>query len=369
MDSNYNFTSVFSPSTYYCIAFIYFLLVVIPFVLNSIVLLTFIMDRSLVLPGNVFVINIAVADWLMAVISSPLGLAANISLAWSLGKTTCIYYGFVTTLLGLGVMLQHTAFAIDRYLVVSRPMESQVTMSRMLVVTGSLWTFALIWSLCPLFGWSAYVPEGGNIACSIRWQSSLGSDAAYIICLFVFFYFGPLAVIFTSYSRLFVNVRQMTKNAQKLWGPNAAATLETVQASWKMAKVALVMVIGYLFAWTPYAIVSLYSAFANPDNVSLLLAAVPALFAKTSTFYNPLIYFFTYKAFRESLLKTWQRYRNRNAVQPFHSASSRAFVVSQRDTRTNAFERSTSVEEIALSSISHCRWNDWSAGIHSEESL
>ena len=336
---------VLSPTTYHLIAFVYILLALASISLNSIVLLTFIMDRSLIFPANVLVLSIAIADWLMGVMINPLGGAANASGSVWFKETTCTFYGFVSTFLGLGTMLHHAAFAVDRYLVLSRPMEAQHSMGRMVTVVLSLWGFALMWSVFPLVGWSAYVPEGGRIACSLRWQSTQSGDTFYVICLFVFFYFIPLTTILICYTLMFLNVRYMTRNAQRIWGSNAAATLETVRAAWKMAKIGMVMVVGFFFAWTPYAAVSFHAAFVSSD-ISTIAAAFPSMLAKTSNFYNPIIYFFAYKAFRESLLKLWRRYRNRNAVMPFNQASNTAFVVNSTATRN--LNDSTSVEEITL---------------------
>lgn len=340
-----------SPTGYHSIATVYFLLALASFSLNSIVILTFVLDRSLLFQTNLLVLSIAISDWLMGVVANPMGGAANASGSASFGPgTSCTFYGFFTTLLGLGSMLHHAAFAVDRYLVISRPMDGPHTIVRMLTVIGSLWAFALMWSVFPLLGWSAYVPEGGDIACSIRWQSTRSADTSYIACLFIFFYFIPLALIVSCYSFMFSHVRYMTRNAQRMWGANAAATLETVQASWRMAKVGLTMVIGFFFAWTPYAVVSFYAAFGSADNVPILVAAIPSLFAKTSTLYNPIIYFFTYKAFRESLVSSWRRHRNRNGIQPvlpsINQHSNQALVVNSGNSRHRG--NSTSVEDVPM---------------------
>ena len=348
MEAGADAPTVLSPTAHHSIAFIYFFLFLASFTLNSIVILTFIMDRSLLFPANLLILSIAISDWLMGVVSDNMGGAANASRDWSFSEKSCTFYAFFTTLLGLGTMLHHAAFALDRYMVISRPMKANHSMVRVLTVIGCLWAFALIWSLFPLLGWSAYGPEAGNISCSIRWQSNRSTDTSYIICLFIFFYFVPLSIIVTCYTFMFKNVKYMTRNAQKIWGANAAATLETVQASWKMAKIGLVMVAGFFFAWTPYAIVSFYSAFGSAEAVPILVAAIPSLIAKTSSTYNPIIYFFSYKSFRESLVKSWRRYRNRNMVQPFNQASETGFVIGSRLSRANNTFDSTSVEVITL---------------------
>ena len=48
------------------------------------------------------------------------------------------------------------------------------------------------------------------------------------------------------------------------------------------------MIISFLLAWTPYSIVSLMTTFGK--SVSPPAALIPALIAKSSTCYNPVIY-------------------------------------------------------------------------------
>ena len=65
----------------------------------------------------------------------------------------------------------------------------------------------------------------------------------------------------------------------------------------------VMMCAAYLFAWTPYAIVSLKATFGDPTQVTYLEAAIPSVIAKTATVYNPLIYVSMNEKFRRCLLK------------------------------------------------------------------
>ncbi|KAK2822467.1 hypothetical protein Q5P01_022532 [Channa striata] len=47
---------------------------------------------------------------------------------------------------------------------------------------------------------------------------------------------------------------------------------------------------SFFAAWSPYAVVSMWAAFGHIDNIPPLAFAVPAMFAKSSTIYNPIIY-------------------------------------------------------------------------------
>lgn len=47
---------------------------------------------------------------------------------------------------------------------------------------------------------------------------------------------------------------------------------------------------GFLIAWIPYAVVSVISAFGEPDSVPIAASVIPTLLAKSSAMYNPIIY-------------------------------------------------------------------------------
>ncbi|XP_016865903.1 opsin-5 isoform X4 [Homo sapiens] len=58
----------------------------------------------------------------------------------------------------------------------------------------------------------------------------------------------------------------------------------------KLTKVAMLICAGFLIAWIPYAVVSVWSAFGRPDSIPIQLSVVPTLLAKSAAMYNPIIY-------------------------------------------------------------------------------
>lgn len=300
-------TKAISTQTYYVIAGVYALLTVTAIGLNTPVLITFIKDRRLRTPSNRLILSMAVGDWLHVVLAYPLGVVSNAFLDWHvMVGASCSWYAFITTFLSFGIMLHHATFAIERAVVIKNAATSLSVGRKLQFVIFGIWGFALLWSCFPLFGWSAYVPEGGSTICSIRWQSSNPHDIAFTACIFIIFFVGPIVAMVTAYSMIFYNVKKMKRSAHGLWGENAVPTLEVIEAETKTARMAFIMSFCFLFAWTPYAVVSLYAVIGRPDKVSPLVATLPALFAKTSACYNPVIYFFRFEKFRESLRKIMQ---------------------------------------------------------------
>ena len=62
---------------------------------------------------------------------------------------------------------------------------------------------------------------------------------------------------------------------------------------------------GFLIAWTPYVIVSFWSMFHSleQDHMAPVITLLPCLFAKSSTVYNPFIYFIFQRTSSHKLLR------------------------------------------------------------------
>ena len=296
-------TEELSEQVYYAIASVYVVLAVIAFIFNTLVLVVFTKDSSLRSHSNILILSIAIGDWIQAVVAYPLGVIGILSKSWQTTGTTCSCYGFIVAFLSFSTMLHHATFAIERAIVIKFSFSFSIVNKLKYIIVG-LWLFALIWSSLPLIGWSGYAPEGGRSVCSIDWQSSDPSAVAYICCIFVLFFVAPFITMVASYCSIYRNVKRMTQTAHNIWGEYAAQTLETILAESRTARMACIMSFCFLFAWTPYAAVSLYAIIRAPEPaISPLMATLPALFAKTAPCYNPLIYFMLFKKFRSSLRK------------------------------------------------------------------
>ncbi|XP_068727126.1 melanopsin-like isoform X1 [Montipora capricornis] len=298
-------TESISTHARFIIAGVYALLAIIAIGLNTPVLLTFFKDPRPRVPSNKLILSITVGDWLHAVLAYPVGVIANASQSSrGLSGIACTWYGFITVFLSFGVILHHATFAIERAIVIQYATTSWTNARTLHFVITALWGFALMWSSFPLFGWSAYVPD--VVLCTLHWQSDDLLDRAFVYCIFSLFFFVPILIMVTSYCKIFRNVKKMTQNARDLWGEKAFPTQEAIQSQKKVARMAFIMSICFLFAWTPYAAVSLYAFFWKPKRMTPYVSIIPALFAKTSACFNPVIYFMLLKTFRESLRKTIQ---------------------------------------------------------------
>lgn len=63
------------------------------------------------------------------------------------------------------------------------------------------------------------------------------------------------------------------------------------------------MCLGFLAAWTPYAVLALWALLGDASQVPALAFVLSAVFAKSSTLYNPLVYLLLKPSFHQLLSK------------------------------------------------------------------
>ncbi|XP_049943409.1 pinopsin-like [Schistocerca serialis cubense] len=231
-------------------------------------------------PLNVILFNLVCSDFSVALLGNPLTLAAAVAHRWIFGRTMCVIYGFFMSLLGISSIATLTVLAFERYVMISRPFQARRLSRRgAALLVAAIWLYSLLLTAPPLLGWGDYVHEAANISCSVNWESRTLGATSYIVFLFAMGLVVPVAVISFSYLNI---VRTLKKN-----------TLRSGRATRAESRVALmvaVMIAAFLLAWTPYSALALLIAFGDHRLVSPGLAVVPALVAKSSICYNPLIY-------------------------------------------------------------------------------
>uniref|UniRef100_A0A3Q2CQT6 Melanopsin-A-like n=1 Tax=Cyprinodon variegatus TaxID=28743 RepID=A0A3Q2CQT6_CYPVA len=248
-------------------------------------------SRSLRTPANMFIINLAVTDLLMCITQSPIFFTTSMHKRWIFGEKGCELYAFCGALFGICSMITLMVIAIDRYFVITRPLTSIGVLSRKraLLILMVAWAYSLGWSLPPFFGWSAYVPEGLLTSCTWDYMTFTPSVRAYTMLLFIFVFFLPLFIIIYCYIFIFRAIRSTNQAVGKISGSthshsssrDSVKTFHRLQNEWKMAKIALIVILLYVISWSPYSAVALTAFCLSRSLFQLLLSLsrfVPAEF-------------------------------------------------------------------------------------------
>nr|QWV42705.1 long wavelength sensitive opsin [Macrolycus sp. CRS 2021] len=281
---------------------------VISFAGNAMVMYIFATTKTLRSPSNMLVINLAFSDFLMMLTMSPAMVINCVNETWVLGPFMCELYGMFGSLFGCASIWTMVAIALDRYNVIvkglsAQPLTHKGAAFRLLLV----WLFGVVWTVAPMFGWNRYVPEGNMTACGTDYLTKDWLSRSYILVYSFFVYFLPLFTIIYSYwfivKAVAAHEKSMREQAKKmnvasLRSSEAAAT----SAEFKLAKVALMTIALWFFAWTPYLVTN-YTGIFEGAKISPLATIWCSLFAKANAVYNPIVYGISHPKYRQALQK------------------------------------------------------------------
>ncbi|XP_043284815.1 rhodopsin-like [Venturia canescens] len=269
-----------SHASYFGIAVALGIIGVAGFTMNFMVVLVIIKDsQALWTPINVIILNLVVGDALVAVLGNPVAFISAINEGWYWNHQVCIWYAFLMSTIGLASIGNLTVMAVERWLLVARPMNS-FSINFALRVASGVWIYALCLSLPPLLGWGSYGPEAGNVSCSVSWEvhDPETMSESYITFLMTFGLVVPVIVISTSYFAIILTLKKVKRRAGGRGRREA-----------KVTKMVALMIIAFLVAWTPYAALAMAAQYFNV-SLPAEIAVIPSLLAKSSICYNPIIY-------------------------------------------------------------------------------
>lgn len=146
-------------------------------------------------------------------------------------------------------------------------------------------------------------------SCSFDTYTTTTNHKTYILGSCFFLYAFPIIIIVGCYAGIVKAVfrhedelRQQAKrmNVTSLRSNNSDQTGQTIpSAEIRAAKVAVINITLWIFAWTPFTVVSMVGTWLDPSFVTPIMSEVPIVCAKTSAVYNPIIYALSHPKYRE----------------------------------------------------------------------
>nr|AAD30520.1 RH2 opsin [Latimeria chalumnae] len=276
-----------------------FLLIILGFPINFLTLLVTFKHKKLRQPLNYILVNLAVASLFMVVFGFTVTFYSSLNGYFVLGPMGCAMEGFFATLGGQVALWSLVVLAIERYIVVCKPMGNfRFASSHAIMGIAFTWIMALACAAPPLVGWSRYIPEGLQCSCGPDYYT-LNPDfhnESYVMYLFLVHFLLPIIIIFFTYGRLICKVKEAAAQQQE--------SASTQKAEKEVTRMVILMVIGFLTAWVPYASAAFWIFCNRGAEFTATLMTVPAFFSKSSCLFNPIIYVLLNKQFRNCMITT-----------------------------------------------------------------
>ncbi|XP_018592857.2 opsin 9 isoform X1 [Scleropages formosus] len=232
---------------------------------NGIVLLVFSRKRSKMRPPELMTVNLAICDFGYSLLGAPFLIYSSVSHAWQFGESGCIWYGVQGFVFGIGSLITTSLISLDRCLKICSLRYGQwIERRHMAMAVGLVWLYTIVWATLPVLGFGSYGPEPFGTSCTINWwglKSSV-SDRLYISLILALCFALPTLIIIASYVAILLTVHRSGRSLAAI--PSSAVTQSNKDL--RLTKIAAVVCSTFLLAWTPYAIVSLYSALVLRDE-------------------------------------------------------------------------------------------------------
>ncbi|XP_005182983.1 opsin Rh1 [Musca domestica] len=273
---------------------------------NGTVIYIFGTTKSLRTPANLLVINLALSDFGMMVLNTPI-MGINLYFeTWVWGPLMCDVYAGLGSAFGCSSIWSMCMVALDRYNVIVKGMAGQpMTVKLAIFKIIFVWAMSSIWTFAPVLGWSRYVPEGNLTSCGIDYLERDWNPRTYLIFYTIFVYYVPLFLICYSYWFIIAAVsaheKAMREQAKKMNVKSLRSSEDAEKsAEGKLAKVALVTISLWFMAWTPYQVINTLGLFKY-EGLTPLNTIWGACFAKSATVYNPIVYATSHPKYRIAL--------------------------------------------------------------------
>lgn len=278
---------------------------------NGILLFVAYRNRSSLKPAEFFIVNLSISDLGMTLSLFPLAIPSAFAHKWLFDEITCQIYALCGVLFGLCSLTNLTVLSSVCCLKVCFPnYGNKFSSTHACLLVVGVWCYASVFAVGPLAEWGRYGAEPYGTACCINWHAPNHelSAMSYIVCLFLFCYALPCTVIFFSYTFILLTVRGSQQAVQQHVSPQAKTSNAHALI---LVKLSVAVCIGFLGAWSPYAVVAMWASFADATVVPPGAFATAAIFAKSSTIYNPMVYLLCKPNFRKCLYRDTSTFRQK----------------------------------------------------------
>ncbi|XP_002731019.1 high-affinity lysophosphatidic acid receptor-like [Saccoglossus kowalevskii] len=280
---------------------------------NSIVCLIVYQKPAMRSSINLLLANLAFADILIAITCMPFALVTIFTTDWVFGKVMCQISAFLHVLFCMEAIYILATISIDRYFIIVRR-KDKLNPYRARIMIGTSWIFSCLISIPPIFGWSGYVFVRGSAQCLLE-RPDNAADAIYAIIQLLCLFYLPCILMSYSYLCILNTVRRNSCRVQNhpeslsvsqanklgLTGITRPARVN-VDMSFKTRAFTtiLLLFIVFVICWVPYAITHLIVLFGDNYGQNYLLETIILWLSYLNSAFNPIIYCWRIKKFREA---------------------------------------------------------------------
>lgn len=280
--------------------------------------------KQLQMPTNYFILSLALADFLFAVVCLPFRILNVLQrYLWTLGLGACKFWVWLDLVFCSASIANLAAISVDRYLKIASPLtyDIRMTSKRVALILIALWGYST--SLASL----SFV-SGDSEGIIVRNQVCYIDNKIFLTVISVIGFFAPFAIMLLMYCFVFKvavgQAKELFRLQESLYSgsqPSARRKSSRISAGTvffevKATKTLIILLSVFCICWSPFFVLTLLSlhspgAFRDlPGWLTKLLKIVFVyLLPNCNAAFNPIIYTTYNLQFRKAIQRLLKRYK------------------------------------------------------------
>uniref|UniRef100_A0A672SPD1 Histamine H3 receptor-like n=1 Tax=Sinocyclocheilus grahami TaxID=75366 RepID=A0A672SPD1_SINGR len=300
----------FPEYTMVILAILMITLVVVVVVGNALVILAFVVDKSLRNQCNYFFLNLAISDFLVGAFCIPVYMPYILTGRWMLGRGLCKLWLVMDYLLCTASVFNIVLISYDRFLSVTRAVRyrAQQGVTRLAVVKMlAVWVLAFLLYGPAIIFWELMVGE--SIVPEDECFAEFYCTWYFLLSASTFEFFSPfISVAFFNFS-IYLNIQRRNRSRLAHEASNPCAPcrsgghLARLSRDKKIAKSLAVIVCVFGVCWAPYTLLMIIRAACSGSCVEHHWYEVTFWLLWLNSAINPFLYPLCHSSFRRAFAK------------------------------------------------------------------
>ncbi|XP_037077138.1 neuropeptide F receptor-like [Pollicipes pollicipes] len=302
---------------FYTIIILYAHLICFGAIGNGLVVLAVLRKATMKTARNMFILNLAVSDLLLCLVTSPLTLVEILSRYWPLGAGTdflCKLFGGLEAVSVFVSSMSITAIALDRYQVIVYPTRQSLQLAEVCIILGCVWSLATLLA-SPMFVVRELEHHAINETvvglpdtfdyCVESWGVERGR-AYYSVFSMICQYVLPIVTVSVAYAGI---TRKLRFRMSSLANRTSSLRESREQRARRTHTLLVAIALIYAISWIPLNICNLVSDFVSFRDMEQMrvVYAVCHMIGMSSACSNPILYGWLNDNFRKEFVDILQR--------------------------------------------------------------
>ncbi|KAL9967297.1 hypothetical protein ACROYT_G025495 [Oculina patagonica] len=220
---------------------------------NALICYVVFRNRRMWTEMNMFLVNLAIGDIALTLLSMTSPLQTAITRQWTFGRVgpVCQLNAFCNSVLFCNTIFTHTAISVDRFFAVVKPLKKIMTRRKALFGILGIWFVSVAISLGPMLGWGRNDYNGSTLQCGFGFPRNR-LESMYMICLAVFAFLLPIIIMSYAYIRIYLVVRHHTRRlSTSTFGNYQDAFIKKQQ---RIILTFFLALLAFIVCWTPFVV-------------------------------------------------------------------------------------------------------------------